>query len=70
MRTEHKYIFIGIENPTSQITGKFPKTSKPDSFYHGLGLKSIKAVTDKYDGSFEVSSLENVFRLSAMVKNA
>jgi len=71
IKAEHKYIFIGIENPTNQDfdRNQIPKTTKPDNFYHGLGLASIRAVTDRYDGNLSVSVTEHVFSLAAMVKN-
>ena len=68
---QSKYISIAIENPTYQpeLSDHFPTTTKSDNFYHGLGLESIRALTDKYDGSLIVGAANHVFKLAAIVKN-
>lgn len=40
-----------------------PLTTKHDKYYHGFGMKSIKAVVEKYDGSLDISADGNVFSL-------
>ena len=39
------------------------KSLKPDTLYHGLGLKSIDKIAQKYSGSKRIISTENVFRI-------
>jgi len=68
---QSKYISIGIENPTDhlKLSEEMLKTTKQDNFYHGLGLESIRTLTDKYDGNFDVNVFDSVFSLAAIVKN-
>jgi len=69
---QSRYISIAIENPIDQIVSPvgFLKTTKSDNFYHGLGLESIRSLTEKYDGSFSVDASSHVFKLAVMVKNS
>jgi len=71
VKGQSKYISIGIENPTDQpeLSEKTTKTTKQNSFYHGLGLKSIQTIADKYDGSMRASINDHVFKLAVLVKN-
>lgn len=38
-------------------------TTKKDTLTHGYGLKSIKAVVDKYDGELSIDTINNWFKL-------
>ena len=71
VNSQSRYISICIENPADHVdmTDKLPKTTKSDKFYHGLGLESIRALTEKYDGSLDIIAANKVFKLAAMVKN-
>lgn len=44
-----------------------PRTTKKDVIHHGYGLKSIKQVTEKYDGALSVSYEEGWFKLKALL---
>ena len=59
-------IVIEIKN-TAVNQFKFDKgeivTSKKDKIKHGMGLKSIEEIVDKYDGSVEVAIKDEVFRI-------
>ncbi|MDR1156876.1 MAG: GHKL domain-containing protein [Oscillospiraceae bacterium] len=71
VRLQTKYISIAIENPTDKLEkyNKSMRTTKSDHFYHGLGLESIRSLTDKYDGSLSIDAANHVFKLAVMVKN-
>ena len=72
MSVKSRYISISIENPTEYVSvaNRIPRTNKTDTFSHGLGLNSIQAVTQKYDGSFNISCDNNVFKMAAMLNLA
>lgn len=41
-----------------------PQTTKPDAGNHGFGMKSVRALVEKYGGTLYISAEDNVFRLS------
>lgn len=45
------------------LAGALPPTSKPDKTNHGFGLKSIKEIVDRYHGSLELRTENNMFNL-------
>ena len=38
-------------------------TTKNNSLYHGFGIKSIKTVVEKYNGSFMINTDKNWFKI-------
>ena len=57
-------LFINLENSFKEV--KFDnnnnlKTLKKESHKHGLGLKSIKNIVDKYNGFIKMDIKENKF---------
>lgn len=62
-------VSISEKNP---YTGKLnmqnglPLTTKKDKGYHGFGLKSINVVKDKYKGSLELHTEDNIFSISLL----
>lgn len=38
-----------------------PKTTKPDKKFHGFGVKSIRAIVEKYGGSIDFSANDGIF---------
>lgn len=47
--------------------GELPETTKKDRENHGLGLKSIQYIVEKYRGTLSVQPEENVFNLNIMI---
>ncbi len=47
-----------------------PLTTKEDSEYHGFGMRSIKLIVEKYDGTFSVALEDGVFKLNVMLPSA
>jgi sensor histidine kinase regulating citrate/malate metabolism len=39
-------------------------TKKADELRHGFGLKSIREITSRYDGIFDIDTEKDIFRLS------
>ena len=55
-------ILIHEVNPfkgTLNFKDGLPQTTKGDSMYHGLGIKSIKGIVDSYSGDCEISIKDN-----------
>ena len=44
-----------------------PLTTKSDKYYHGFGMKSIKAIVDKYKGDMTITAEEKTFSLSILL---
>lgn len=49
------------------LNNGLPQTSKRDKVYHGYGLLSIKAITEKYGGTLSVEMADNVFNLNILL---
>ena len=48
---------------TVEASAELPKTSKADQDWHGFGLKSIRAVAEKYGGLMNLRGEDGVFTL-------
>ena len=62
-------VFICIENSffhKLKMNGEEFLTTKNDVDNHGYGLKSIKLIVKKYDGTFSYSQTEHLFRISIL----
>ena len=44
-------------------------TTKKDKEYHGIGLKSIKRIVEKYQGEFELEFKEKEVEATALLLN-
>ena len=72
-KNEH-YIIVKVKNscdaPPTQKGNRFI-SSKPNKNYHGIGIKSIKRIAQKYDGSsdFEYDDMTKTFCAVVMLKN-
>ena len=44
-----------------------PVTSKGDTTHHGFGTRSIRILTEKYQGDFKISIQDNIFSLSIIL---
>lgn len=58
---------ITVENAYQghiQIEDHLPITSKSDAYNHGIGLKSVKHIVNKYQGGFYLSTDNQVFLLT------
>ena len=70
VRRRGRFSELRIENSfagTLTFRDGLPETSKGDSFSHGIGLKSIRAIAEKYGGSASVAVDGQAFILSIMI---
>ena len=62
-------IFLCVENycaATPEMRQGLPVTSKGDAQRHGFGMKSIKAITEKYGGVLSCTLDQDIFRVSIL----
>ena len=65
---EASFLSLNVRNATD-VKGKISlhKTSKKDKYNHGIGIKSIKKVVSKYNGTIEFNNKNYVFSLKAYI---
>lgn len=67
---QNSLLYICCENPYEGELVKQDgelKTTKKDAAKHGIGLSSVKHICKKYNGSLEVETADNIFRLSVLL---
>ncbi|MFV0520446.1 MAG: ATP-binding protein [Lachnospirales bacterium] len=67
---KQNFIIIRFENYCEKIPNfedGLPVTTKKDKVNHGYGLKSIKYIAEKYDGSMAVSYKDNWFTVNILI---
>ena len=71
--TKNEFVSVRVENWLENAEGiklkdGLPETSKQDKDNHGFGLKSIKLIAEKYNGSLAVSTeIKNLFSLNILI---
>src|SRR5699024_10796677 len=63
-------ILVRVENyiiDELDLTNGLPHTSKENTDSHGYGLKSIRYIANKYDGSMSITSEDNWFVLKILI---
>lgn len=66
------YLSVQISNAVSEkvkIRNNEIFTTKRNKEIHGIGLKSVKEITEKYDGTISFEQEENVFTVIVMLRN-
>lgn len=69
IKTVGNIVSISCQNPYSQkieLVNGLPKTTKGSITEHGFGLKSIKLIAEKYNGTMNLSYDDNVFSITLM----
>lgn len=61
-------ITVCIKNPVENEVNTL-LSSKKDTYYHGFGIKSMKAIAEKYNGILESSCVNNTFCLNIIMQN-
>lgn len=61
IHTQNRYIGDSVSD------GSLPATSKDDKIYHGYGMKSIRAIIQKYDGTLTVNADGRTFTVDAII---
>jgi len=70
MTTRNSCLMIRVKNSILESvisTNPTFKTTKQDKEIHGIGLKSIKSITEKYSGFFKISEKENKFFIAEVL---
>jgi len=61
-------LVIRLKNPLYHeltIKSGLPSTAKPDAAHHGMGLKNVRRICDKYDGELLWTNENDVFEIVA-----
>lgn len=70
VRNVDEFVSIQVDNyfAGTVVFGKdgLPRTCKGDDGYHGFGIKSVEAITDKYGGDLTISVNDDIFSLSIL----
>lgn len=69
VKEEKKFLMIKVSN---SFTGQLPKnmqTTKEDKVWHGIGMKSIKNIVEKYSGEYEMLHIEDEVVVNIMLLN-
>ena len=67
---ERGFVRIRVENcfeGTLKFEDGLPQTTKKDARYHGYGIKSIRSVVEKYNGSLTVKGEDGWFELRILL---
>ena len=67
---ENQYLHIVVRNTTAgdvKIVNNDIVTTKEDKTLHGYGLKIIRSVTDKYQGTLSLQYKDNLFALKVLL---
>lgn len=69
IKPQKKFIIIKVKNSYDGYKNNELKTTKKDKEYHGIGLKSIKRIVEKYQGEFELEFKEKEVEATALLLN-
>ncbi len=67
-----EYINLTVENtcdPDQEKDLEELATSKIDTINHGLGLKNVRSVVEKYDGRLDLEVRDNIFSAFVLLRN-
>ncbi|MBR1781611.1 MAG: sensor histidine kinase [Oscillospiraceae bacterium] len=70
VRRINQLLLIHVENHFEgelEFQDGIPLTTKEDKIYHGYGMLSIRRIVEKYDGSFSISTEEQLFQVDIML---
>lgn len=63
-------IYAKIQNNIEEPNHiKLFETSKTDKVNHGIGIRSVKEIIKKYDGTIRFNVMNNKFEVSLLLKN-
>lgn len=66
---KNNYIILRIKNTTINQEVKIGKSTKSDPIHHGIGLKSINDIVEKYDGNMNFELKDGYFDIYLILKN-
>ena len=68
---QKSFLRIKVENRYDgeeiRLSGGLPVTTKADKRYHGFGTRSIRSITEKYDGSMNIDTSGGWYRLQLLI---
>lgn len=64
-----KMLFIKIVNSYDKEFDSKMKTTKRDKIHHGIGIKSIQSIVEKYNGNYSFEKIDNKVIFSIMILN-
>lgn len=70
LKTKNDIFLLGIRNPYEgkiKISDGMYVSTKRDSRFHGLGLKSVQLLVNKYDGDLEIRDNEQIFQVDITI---
>ncbi len=71
LRADKAAFLLVVKNPYQgerrRSEAEIPKTTKKDKENHGIGLKVVSDIIQKYHGKLEIKDEENVFSVSAFL---
>lgn len=70
VREAHGAAFIQVENYYDHpihSAGDELRTTKKDTANHGFGLRSIRAIAERYGGTLDIETQEGKFLLSILI---
>lgn len=70
IKQEKSFLIINIKNKCTKLTGLDEiKTSKSDSEFHGIGLRSVRRTVKKYDGQIVMYIKNKEFNTNILIQN-
>lgn len=70
MKEQKNAVMIQMENTCEKkADGQELQTVKKDTDWHGIGIRSIRYVIQKYDGNFEWKYCDGIFKISILIFN-
>ena len=70
IKQEKSFLIINIKNKcTKLIEIEEIKTSKRDSEFHGIGLRSVRRTVKKYDGQMAMYIKNKEFNTNILIQN-
>ena len=69
IKPQKKFIIIKVKNSYDGNKNNELQTTKKDKEYHGIGLKSIKRIVEKYQREFELEFKEKEVEATALLLN-
>ena len=70
IRRIHEFLIIKVQNPYTKLPKKrlgLFISSKTNSSHHGIGLKNVKEIVEKYQGNPEFEAEDNKFTTTALL---
>ena len=69
IRRIHGFLFLKVVNSCEKKLNGGLYSTKTRNGMHGFGLRNIKEIVEKYDGSFQVRYCDNLFEALVMIPN-